>query len=313
MFHAHAIPNKLFALLTTSVRFSGVLMDISHARYQRYSKDTHKDNASNTAAGYAAASGAEQARQRWAAYNRLRGQYASALEHAIPERFFNDSTQCNSPGHANPDPNKPACAEGVSAVKAIAIAASEGQKVYSINKDNLAATLPLLNHSQSIKETIANAAQAGQEVTVHEMAINKHGFRGAGLVIVNPETGFGGYLIEGGSRGAYLEGLQLGMALAMTLILFGFTLPVPPLTAIPAYMLIIVVGDIVRHYNKYSGNPDDQACFIGGLTAGLAGVLGVAAGLVFGAPGLAVLGFVQYIISLAIPSNTPSQCGIILL
>ena len=69
----------------------------------------------------------------WVAYNRLRGQYMSALEGAIPERFFNNPAQCNVQGSSTaPNPALPDCPQGISAIKALAIAASAGQKIYTI-------------------------------------------------------------------------------------------------------------------------------------------------------------------------------------
>ncbi|WP_462391218.1 hypothetical protein [Acidovorax sp. Q11] len=66
------------------------------------------------------------------AYNRLRGQYMSALEHAVPERFFNDPQKCNLQGNTNPTPGLPDCPQGISAVKALGIAAAQGQRIYTI-------------------------------------------------------------------------------------------------------------------------------------------------------------------------------------
>lgn len=62
-------------------------MDIGHLRHNRIAKD----GSLNT----------------WVSYNRMRGQHASAIEHAIPEQFFVDPVSCNAPNAPNPDPNKP--------------------------------------------------------------------------------------------------------------------------------------------------------------------------------------------------------------
>ena len=53
-------------------------MDIGHIRNLSWAKDND--------------------RQTWIGYNKLRGQYMSALEHVVPERFFNNSAQCNLQG-----------------------------------------------------------------------------------------------------------------------------------------------------------------------------------------------------------------------
>ena len=38
--------------------------------------------------------GGTAAQNRWIAYNKLRGQYSSAMEHAVPEQFWVDKSQC---------------------------------------------------------------------------------------------------------------------------------------------------------------------------------------------------------------------------
>jgi hypothetical protein len=122
LFHANAQPNKLIGFVSTGISFKGVLMDIGHVRHMRWVKDTSPpvDQSGNSlrqnpsdASSPIITDGADYGRKRWIAYNKMRGQYASALEHAIPERFFNDTTQCNAP-NASPtstppfDANKPA-------------------------------------------------------------------------------------------------------------------------------------------------------------------------------------------------------------
>ena len=97
------------------------------------------------------------------------------------------------------------CAEGISAVKAIAIAQSEGQKIYTINKQNAQTALAKLPIGGEVGSEIRNAVNAGKEVTVHEKSINKHGWKGFGYIVIDPETGAGAYIIEGsGNGGGYI-------------------------------------------------------------------------------------------------------------
>jgi hypothetical protein len=140
---------------------------------------------------------------RWIAYNKMRGQYSSAMEHAVPEQFWVDKSQCRymdeqgqiqNPTHAD-------CAQAVSAVKAIAIAQAEGQRIYTINQSNAATALATLPVGGESGAEIRSAIQAGKEVTFHERAINAHGFWGYGYVISDPETGSGAYMIEGRGNG----------------------------------------------------------------------------------------------------------------
>ena len=90
--------------------------------------------------------------------------------------------------------------EAVSAVKAIQIAASQGQKVYTVNPSNASKAFSVANPGGEIREAI----EAGMEVTFHERGINAHGWSGTGYSIVDPETGVGSYLIEGKGNGGNL-------------------------------------------------------------------------------------------------------------
>jgi hypothetical protein len=46
---------------------------------------------------------------------------------------------------------------------------------------------------------------------VHQAPITQDGWSGAGFTAIDPQTGAGGYLIEGGSNGAYFEKFQIGL------------------------------------------------------------------------------------------------------
>jgi hypothetical protein len=132
------------------VKFPGVNLDIGHVRNHSVAK-------SNT-------------NQKWTAYNRLRGQYMSALEHAIPERFFNGPAKCNPQGTTSPVAGLPDCPQGISAVKAIGLAAAQGQKLYTItrqvyNDNPNIVSANLCNLSESTKQAIQNTLDAGYEMT----------------------------------------------------------------------------------------------------------------------------------------------------
>ncbi|WP_133066339.1 hypothetical protein [Acidovorax kalamii] len=72
--------------------------------------------------------------KRWMACNCLRGQYMRALEHSVPEWFFNDPSQCNLQDTATPMAGLPDCPHGISAVKALGIAGAHGQRIYTITQ-----------------------------------------------------------------------------------------------------------------------------------------------------------------------------------
>ena len=143
----------------------------------------------------------------------------SALEHAIPERFFNDPTKCNTEGTTTPIVGLPACPQGISAVKAIGLAAAQGQKIYTITKEVFAnnpgiVSSQLSAHSQATQQAVQNALYAGHEVTIHEKPITQSGWTGAGYTTIDPETGAGGYMIDGGSNGGFI------FTLAITILAF---------------------------------------------------------------------------------------------
>ena len=102
------------------------------------------------------------------------------------------------------------CPQGVSVVKALATAAAQGQKIYTITRQiyqNNPGIVSgnLYSLSANTRRDIQNALDAGYEVTVHEAPITLSGWTGAGYTFIDPETGAGGYIIDGGSNGAWLE------------------------------------------------------------------------------------------------------------
>ncbi|MBL0038830.1 MAG: hypothetical protein IPP36_09895, partial [Nitrosomonadales bacterium] len=142
-----------------NVSFPGLMMDIN-----RYASIlVAKDNSS--VVGYMLQSGMRE----------------SAYEHLIPEKLFTDPL----------DPNRP---QGVSAVKALALAASQGQKIYTLNKTNQPQHQTLLTQitiDAGARQEIQNALAAGKEVTVHQAPITQSGWTGSGYIITDPDTGAG--------------------------------------------------------------------------------------------------------------------------
>jgi hypothetical protein len=226
------------------------------------------------------------AQNRWIAYNKSKGQYSSAMEHAVPEEFWIDRTKCkytDADGKVQ-NPTLQACAEGVSAVKAIAIAQSQGQKIYTINKDNRDTALPKLTIGGAVGDEIRNAINAGKEVIFHENAINAFGWSGHGYIILDPETGVGAHLIDGGGSGAWLSGLLLGIGLSSaflvalislgTIVTGGLAVLATALPMLVLAMTIFIAGIlfgtlIVNIYDKDGEKVSN--CFVGGLGVGLWG------------------------------------------
>lgn len=188
LFHAVVQPVKSFGVIR-QVKFPGVNMDIGHQRHITWAKD-HDE-------------------QKWIAYNRLRGQHLSALEHAVPERFFNNPSQCNADGTATPTAGLPNCPRGISSVSALQIAANQGQRIYTLTpavynaNPNIVQT-DLNGHSARTQTRVQEALANGLEVTIHQSPITQDGWSGAGYIIIDPQTGAGAYEIEGGARGSIL-------------------------------------------------------------------------------------------------------------
>ncbi len=159
------------------VTFPGVNMDIGHVRNLAWAKDNNQ--------------------QSFVAYNRIRGQSMSALEGAVPEHIFYSPTQCNAIGAKTQTAGLPVCPQGISAVKAIALGAQAGQKIFAINAEvyrnspNIVIG-SLSAHSQSTQIRVQQALDAGYEVTIHEAPITQDGWIGAGFTIIDPATGAGG-------------------------------------------------------------------------------------------------------------------------
>ena len=94
LFHAQGHPNKLYGVVTTGFTIQGVDMDVGHLRHIRWVKDDNPASAINNKPELTQ-NGKTAAQNRWIAYNKMRGQYASAMEHATPEQFWVDKTQCS--------------------------------------------------------------------------------------------------------------------------------------------------------------------------------------------------------------------------
>ena len=220
LFHAQVKPNKLYGLVNRGVTFQGLNMDIGHLRHIRWVKDDDPKSQINDKPELKQ-NNKSAAQNRWIAYNRMRGQYASAMEHAAPEAFWVDKTKCSHTDEngriQNPTLNP--CAEGISAVKAIAIAQAEGQKIYTINKANAQTALAKLPIGGEVGSEIRNAVNAGKEVTVHEKSINKQGWKGFGYIVIDSETGAGAYIIEGSGNGGWYS--LVAIAAASLFLLLG--------------------------------------------------------------------------------------------
>ncbi len=128
--------------------------------------------------------------ERRLAFNRARGARLSAMEHLVPEQMYSTD---DAPAH------------GISAVKAIQLAAAEGQKIWTITQGNLDQALAGIELSDEVETDIRNSVYAGKEVTAHERPVNFFGSESSGYIVLDPYSGAGAYLIEGGENGGRLK------------------------------------------------------------------------------------------------------------
>jgi hypothetical protein len=272
----HAVANPIYSWgVIRQVKFPGLNMDIGHIRNLTWSKTNSQ--------------------AEWVNYNRMRGQYMSALEHAVPEKFFNDPSQCNLEGATSPNSALPACPQGISAVKAIALAGAAGQRIYTITPQvysgnaNIVQT-QLAAHSASTRSKVQQALDAGFEVTIHQAPITQSGWTGAGYTLIDSSTGAGGYLIESGASG----GLILLAGIVVAALFFFQVLAIAVATSLLAPAVAAAAGIAAPYLLDYIGVPDVLALVIlRGLVAVM--VLGAFGGFL---PALGLLGLlVQGLIS----------------
>lgn len=228
-----------------SVSFAGLTMDVDHLSTQAVAKDGNRERVSN--------------------FIRMAGIRASAMEHLVPEQFFSSET---APAH------------GVSAVKALALAAEEGQKIWTITRDNLGTALPHLQVGADIVTEIRNAVNAGKVATVHERALNYVGSSAIGYIILDAQTGAGAYKISTGANGGFLTAEQsnwltaIGLGVGLAGLLFGA----------PILVFLSAVISLVLAYHSYL----EFVSQIDGTKCEGSGAAELYAGLVIGA---ALLGF----------------------
>ncbi len=111
------------------------------------------------------------------------------MHHLVPEQMFSTDE---------------APAQGISAVKALALASAEGQKIWTITQNNLDLALSSIELGADVESEIRNAVLAGKTATAHEAQIVYGSWVGSGYLLIDPETGAGAYKIAGGGNGGFL-------------------------------------------------------------------------------------------------------------
>lgn len=83
--------------------------------------------------------------------------------------------------------------EAISAVKALAKANAQGQRIYQITPANQGTTLPNIHHHLDTMTEIRTALAAGLEVITHTDAVSIPGWSETGYIILDPGTGSGAF------------------------------------------------------------------------------------------------------------------------
>ncbi|UTW47587.1 transglutaminase family protein [Bacterioplanoides sp. SCSIO 12839] len=127
------------------------------------------------------------------AFDKMVGNRYSAMEHQVPELLYSKEDEP---------------AEGISAIKAIALASAEGQKIWTIKQGNLSVALQNINLPNDVMTEIRNAVNNGKIVTTHEQPLSFYGSQQYGYIILDPNTGAGAYKIGSGANGGFLKKLD---------------------------------------------------------------------------------------------------------
>jgi transglutaminase-like putative cysteine protease len=179
-FQTNAKTNGLLGTVA-NVEMTGLLMDMDSMKFSTECKSN--------------------CQEKWRDFNQQMGLTYSAYEHLVPEQLFSTVD----------DP-----VEGISAVKALAIASQQGQRIYTFTQDNLS-YLSDLTVDQGTKDEIQTQVRAGKVATVHQHPITYAGWTGVGYTIIDPETGAGGFKLSGGVDGGEIVGLSDSDKKALTI------------------------------------------------------------------------------------------------
>ncbi len=126
--------------------------------------------------------------QRTKHFMLLAGMTGSSWEHLVFEGFFGTSA--------------------VSSMKLLRAAADQNIPIHRIDGSNFSQILPLLTLAAEDIADIQNGIAAGKVVTAPQSEVQFGNYRGAGLLILDPDRGDGVYLISGGLAGGYTFKLE---------------------------------------------------------------------------------------------------------
>ncbi|MFX4260918.1 transglutaminase domain-containing protein [Pelotomaculum propionicicum] len=175
-------------------------------------------------------------RQAGKAYMLSAGIIGSAMEHGIFEQMMETPS--------------------VSTIKVLQEANARGVPIYAVTKENIEDVLPNLDVSQSVKNDVVNAVNAGKTVTIPGRSIQYYGWSGTGYIILDQSSGSAAYMITGGLAGGsmtldevlakYVESLINGI-IGIALFEIGKLILAAALPGLIGYFYVVAIG-LVAYY-----------------------------------------------------------------
>ena len=97
--------------------------------------------------------------------------------------------------------------ESVSTISILAAAQEKGIELLLISSANMAEEMEKLNTTDTTKQAVTEAVNAGKIVTIPAEDMTIGSWSGTGYMVIDPETGAGAYMISGGLNGGSLSAL----------------------------------------------------------------------------------------------------------
>jgi len=136
---------------------------------------------------------------------------------------------------------------GMRLLDTFGLANAEGQKIYTLTKENYQAILPKLQLAPAAIADIKAAAKAGFTVTTHEKRITLNGYTGEGYIILN-DQGVGAYMINGGMYGGVFTE-RTGNRNLMTVSILGSYAPEATERSLKSIVVGVMLAVSVTYIN----------------------------------------------------------------
>ena len=160
--------------------------------------------------------------------------------------------------------------ESVSTISILAAAQEKGIELLLISSANMAEEMEKLNTTDTTKQAVTEAVNAGKIVTILAEDMTIGSWSGTGYMVIDPETGAGAYMISGGLNGGALSALltlgglcaTFSSATATSMLVwaavqfFALTLTPLSLVAYGTMLGLLVVAMIELNYEMWTDNLD---------------------------------------------------------